>query len=124
MSPSPASSRKRKREGARGLIRTRWTPLVAVAGASVAGFLLYRGLHRYSLDQIVGAVTAIPFSALTPAAGFAVGSYVCLAGFDWLGLRYAGHPLSYSRAALASFTSLSLGHNIGFAALSSGAIRY
>src|SRR5690606_24264302 len=28
------------------------------------------------------------------------------------------------RAALASFTSLSLGHNIGFAALSSGAIRY
>ena len=44
--------------------------------------------------------------------------------FDWLGLRYAGHPLAYRKAALASFTSLSLGHNIGFAALSSGAIRY
>lgn len=35
-----------------------------------------------------------------------------------------GRPLAYRRAALASFTSLSLGHNIGFAALSSGAVRY
>src|SRR3712207_8967800 len=35
-----------------------------------------------------------------------------------------GRPLSYPKVALASFVSLSLGHNIGFAGLSSGAIRY
>jgi uncharacterized membrane protein YbhN (UPF0104 family) len=39
-------------------------------------------------------------------------------------MRYAGHRLPYPKTALASFCSLSLGHNIGFAALSSGAIRY
>jgi uncharacterized membrane protein YbhN (UPF0104 family) len=33
-------------------------------------------------------------------------------------------PLPYPKAALASFTALSLGHNIGLAALSSGAVRY
>src|SRR5690606_10322041 len=43
---------------------------------------------------------------------------------DWLGVRYAGKPLPWRRTALASFVSLSIGHNVGVAALSSGAIRY
>ncbi len=51
-------------------------------------------------------------------------SYLCLTVFDWMGLRYAGRPLSYPKAALASFTGLSIGHNLGLAALSSGAVRY
>jgi uncharacterized membrane protein YbhN (UPF0104 family) len=55
---------------------------------------------------------------------FAAASYLCLTGFDWLALRYVGRRISYPKVALASFCSLSLGHNIGFAALSSGAIRY
>src|SRR6266498_2466418 len=109
-------------EAARGRAHP-WTPVVAVAAAGLAGFLLYRIVSRYSLDQVVAAVTAIPLSRLMRAGCFAAASYLCLTGFDWLGLRYAGHPLAYRKAALASFTSLSLGHNIGFAALSSGAIR-
>jgi uncharacterized membrane protein YbhN (UPF0104 family) len=58
------------------------------------------------------------------AIGFAGASYVCLTFFDYLGLRYVGKPLPYPKAALASFTALSLGHNIGLAFLSSGAVRY
>src|SRR3954469_3454903 len=58
------------------------------------------------------------------AGCFAAASYICLTGFDWLALHYCGRPLPYRKAALASFTSLSLGHNFGFAALSSGAVRY
>lgn len=99
-------------------------PLVAAALLFLAGFLLYRTLSRYSLDQLMAAVTAVPFWRLASAGAFASASYLCLTGFDWLALRYVGRPLAYQKAALASFTSLSLGHNIGFAALSSGAIRY
>ena len=44
--------------------------------------------------------------------------------FDTLAVRYAGHAIPYRKIALASFVSLSFGHNIGLAALSSGAIRY
>jgi uncharacterized membrane protein YbhN (UPF0104 family) len=55
---------------------------------------------------------------------FAAGSYLCLTGFDFLATRYIGQNLPYRYVALTSFCSLSLGHNIGFAALSSGAIRY
>ena len=104
--------------------RRLWTSLLGIAVVSLAAFLLYRTLSRYSLDEIIASVAAIPVSRLLRAGGFAAASYLCLTGFDWLAVRYAGHPLPYRRTALASFTSLSLGHNIGFAALSSGAIRY
>lgn len=94
---------------------------VAIGGAAV---LLYRALGRYTFEEIAASVAAIPAMSLAVALGFAACSYLCLTGFDWLAVRYAGKPLSWRRAALASFVSLSIGHNIGVAALSSGAIRY
>jgi glycosyltransferase 2 family protein len=113
-------------QGGGGTSRKRrvWMTLLAVAAVSLAAFLLYRTLSRYSFDEIVASVTAVPLARLAAAAGFAAASYVCLTGFDWLAVRYAGKPLPYRKTALASFVSLSLGHNIGLDALSSGAIRY
>ena len=101
-----------------------WKYLIAAAAIGLAAFLLYRTLSRYSLDQLVEAVSAVPVPRLLGAAGFAAVSYLCLTCFDYLALRYVGKPLPYPKAALASFTALSLGHNIGLAALSSGAVRY
>ena len=104
--------------------RRRLMPLFVTAVTLLAAFLLYRTLSRYDFDEVVNWVASIPRANLLLALGFAAASYLCLTGFDWLALRYAGCPLSYRRAALASFVSLSIGHNVGFAALSSGAIRY
>ena len=101
-----------------------WKYLIAVAAIGLAAFLLYRTLSRYSLDELIAAVTAVPVHRLLGATGFAAASYVSLTFFDYLALRYVGRPLPYPKAALASFTALSLGHNIGLAALSSGAVRY
>lgn len=101
-----------------------WKLLIAAAAIGLAAFLLYRTLSRYSLDQLVAAVAAVPAPRLLGAIGFAAASYLSLTGFDYLALHYVGRPLPYRRAALASFTALSLGHNIGLAALSSGAVRY
>jgi glycosyltransferase 2 family protein len=101
-----------------------WKYLIAAAAIGLAAFLLYRTLSRYSLEQLVTAVSAIPAPRLLAAAGFAAASYLSLTFFDYLALRYVGRPLPYPKAALASFTALSLGHNIGLAALSSGAVRY
>lgn len=101
-----------------------WMSLLVVGVVSLAGFLLYQTLSRYSFDEIVDAVTAVPLSRLGLAGCFAATSYLTLTAFDALAVRYAGRPLPYPQTALASFCSLSLGHNIGFAALSSGAIRY
>jgi len=97
---------------------------VFAVGVCVAGYLLYRNLRDYSAAEILASVTATPLPNLAAAIGFAAASYLCLTGFDFLGARHVGRPQPYPRAALASFVSLSLGHSIGFAALSSGAVRY
>lgn len=95
-----------------------------LVGLALAGWLLYRTLGRYSFDELVQSVTAFPLGRLAGAGLFAAASYVCLTGFDALAVRYVGKRLAYPPIALASFVSLSLGHSIGFAGLSSGAIRY
>jgi uncharacterized membrane protein YbhN (UPF0104 family) len=102
----------------------RLMPYIAVAAIALAAFLLYRTLSRYSMAEIAASVAAIPAHRLFFAAGFGAASYLCLTFFDYLALRYVGHPLPYRKAALASFVALSMGHNIGLAALSSGTIRY
>lgn len=97
--------------------------LIALA-VLVAGWLIYRTLSQYSWEDISNSVASIPKGNFALALGFAACSYLCLTVFDFLALRYVGKPLSYPRAALASFTSLAIGHNVGVAALSSGAVRY
>lgn len=97
----------------------------AIVGAiALAVFLLYRTLSRYDAQELADSVTFVPAARLFAAAGLAAASYLCLTMFDWLGLRYAGHSIPWRRAAFASFVALSIGHNIGFAGLSSGALRY
>jgi len=93
-------------------------------GLSVAGYLIYRGLSRYRFDEVVQSLRAVPAGDLAQAGMFTLGSYLCLTGFEWLGIRYTGNRLPYKKVALASFVSLSLAHSIGFSGLSSGAIRY
>ena len=61
---------------------------------------------------------------LALGALFTAASFVCLTGFDALAVRYTRRDLPYRKIALASFTSLSIGHTLGFAAFSSGAVRY
>jgi uncharacterized membrane protein YbhN (UPF0104 family) len=96
----------------------------AVAVIALAGFLLTNTVSDYSAEEIAQSIKAIPATRLLSALAFAAGSYFCLSWFDFFAVRYAGKPLPYPKCALASFCSLSLGHNIGFAALSSGAVRY
>ncbi|EJB06271.1 putative integral membrane protein [Rhizobium leguminosarum bv. trifolii WSM597] len=100
-----------------------WNGLL-VAALGFAVFLLYRIFEQYSLYQIVQSVRSIPLSSFCTALLFAAASYLCLGCFDLLAIRSLGKSLPYPKIALASFISLSLGHNIGFAGLSSGAFRY
>jgi glycosyltransferase 2 family protein len=98
--------------------------ILALAAIALAAYLLYRTLRGHSYAELSGLLRSAAPARVAAALGFALLSYACLTLFDYLAVRYAGKPLSYRRTALASFTSLSLGHNIGLAALSSGAIRY
>lgn len=101
-----------------------WPALVFAVAVMVSVVLLYRTLNRYDFAELVESVRAVPIPRLVMAICFAAASYFCLALNDWLAVHYVRQRISFPRTALASFTAVSLGHNIGFAALSSGAIRY
>jgi uncharacterized membrane protein YbhN (UPF0104 family) len=98
--------------------------ITVVLGIALAGYLIYRGVTRYGVAEIVRSVKSVPAASLLETAAYTAGSYLCLTGFEWLGVRYIGRSFSYPRIAFVSFVSLALAHNIGFAGLSSGAIRY
>jgi uncharacterized membrane protein YbhN (UPF0104 family) len=95
-----------------------------VIGISAAGYLLYHTFREYSVSDIVESVRAIPTFNLLMALLFAFGSYLCLSGFDWAGVRYVKNDLAYPKIGLASFIALSIGQSVGLAGLSSGALRY
>src|SRR5690606_5942228 len=99
-------------------------PWLALAVVALVGFLAYRALAEYSVDDVLASLRKISGAQLGAALGFTVASFVCLSASDALAVRYAGRRLAYPKIALASFTSVSIGHLLGFAALSSGALRY
>lgn len=98
--------------------------LMLVVGLGLAGYLLYHTFREYSVKEVIESVRTIPTANLLAALGFAFGSYLCLTGFDWTGIRYVKNDLSYPKTALASFIALSIGQSVGLAGLSSGGLRY
>jgi uncharacterized membrane protein YbhN (UPF0104 family) len=98
--------------------------LLLGAAVCLAALLVYRSLGRYTWDEIEESIQSISGLRLACSFCFVILSYFCLTMFDALAVRYAGKPLPYRETALASFTALSIGHNVGMAALSSGAVRY
>jgi uncharacterized membrane protein YbhN (UPF0104 family) len=102
----------------------RWLlPVLAAAALAGALYLLHRQLSRYSLADIVESVKVVPGGRIAATALFAALSYLTLTFFDYFGVRYTWRRLPWRWVALASFCSLSIGHNVGFAALSTGTIR-
>jgi uncharacterized membrane protein YbhN (UPF0104 family) len=99
-------------------------PWIATIAFALAAFLVYRALRQYSISEIVASLSEISLRHLALGAAFTVASFLCLTGSDTLAVRNTGSDLPYRKIALASFTSLSIGHTLGFAALSSGAVRY
>ncbi len=104
--------------------RTHILKLAVLAAVCIAAFLVYRSLGRYTFEEVTAAAQAIPLGSLGAALIFVTASYLCLTGFDTLAVRYVKRPVLWRQAALASFCALSIGHNVGMAALSSGAVRY
>jgi uncharacterized membrane protein YbhN (UPF0104 family) len=97
--------------------------LVALA-MSVATYLAYRALRRLEPADILHALDAIGMRHVILTLAFTAASFVCLACSDALAVRYAGRNVPLRRVALASFTSVAIGHTLGLAFLSSGALRY
>lgn len=91
----------------------------------VACIVLYNILHDLEPAKVYGALRRTPPHALILAGVFVAAGYFTLTFYDYFALQTIEKKnIPYRIAALAGFTSYSIGHNVGFTALSGGAVRY
>ncbi|MES2450333.1 MAG: bifunctional lysylphosphatidylglycerol flippase/synthetase MprF [Pseudomonadota bacterium] len=103
----------------------RWLVAAAVLAVALLGFAALRGLlAEVRLKEVRAALHAIPDGSIGLALALTVGSYLCLTLYDVLALRAIGRPLPWRTAALASFTSYTVSHNLGLSLLTGGSARY
>jgi len=107
----------------RPAIRKAAAATFSVAVFVLALWVLSRTLGRFDFDQVVATARAYPGGILVGALLCAMGSYVALSGFDWLGLHHVGRPIPLGWTMLISFVSHAVSHNAGFAMLTGGSIR-
>lgn len=94
-------------------------------GASLLGlYLLFRVVRRYDMDEILSAVSSVPASTIVLALLFTILAYAFLIAAEYLAIRYTRRSVPFGRVARAAIAALGIGHSVGIAALSSGAVRY
>jgi uncharacterized membrane protein YbhN (UPF0104 family) len=99
--------------------------LLSLAIIGVAVKVLVHMLQHIDFAAVVVAMKATPLHNVFAAAAFVVGGYFTLTFYDWFALRTIGRgAVPYRVAALAGFTSYSVGHNIGATVFTGGAVRY
>jgi uncharacterized membrane protein YbhN (UPF0104 family) len=96
--------------------------LVIIASAAV---VLYRILRGIDGAELVEALKATEWLDVLLASLFVAAGYFTLTFYDLFALRTIGAShIPYRIAALAGFTSYSIGHNIGASVFTGGAVRY
>jgi glycosyltransferase 2 family protein len=91
----------------------------------VAAFVLYHILRDINPHELFNALKATDWRTLAIAGGFVAGGYLTLTFYDLFALRTIGRAdVPYRVAALGSFTSYAVGHNVGASVFSGGAVRY
>jgi len=86
---------------------------------------LVRTLKGVNTGVILVALTDIPLAHVVLAALCVIGAFCTLTFYDFFALRTIGKKhVPYRIAALSSFTSYSIGHNIGATVFTGGAIRF
>lgn len=96
---------------------------VAALVLALAALCLHRLAISLNVHALMHAGREIPAWRLAAALGLTSASYLLLTTYDVMALRAIGRPQPYRTAALASFTSYTLSHNLGFGILTGGAAR-
>jgi len=96
--------------------------LVIIASAAT---VLYRILRGTNFSDVIVALKATDPLDVMLAALFVAAGYFTLTFYDLFALRTIGsNHIPYRIAAVAGFTSYSVGHNVGASVFTGGAVRY
>jgi uncharacterized membrane protein YbhN (UPF0104 family) len=99
--------------------------IISILIVVAAGVVLFFLLRDIDLPKVFNAIRTKPPHAIAFAAAFIGCCYVTLTFYDFFSLHTIGHgKVPYRIAALASFTSYSIGHNLGATVFTAGAVRW
>ena len=99
--------------------------LLSLTIIAVALVVLVHMLHDINVDEVIKALQATQQHHIAAAAAFVAAGYFTLTFYDLFALRTIGrNEIPYRIAALAGFTSYSIGHNVGATVFTGGAVRY
>jgi glycosyltransferase 2 family protein len=97
---------------------------ISLSVLAVAAFVMYELLRDADFGKVVAALKAQSVRKIAMSGAFVVAGYVTLTFYDVFALRTIGrNKIPYAIAALASFTSSTIGHSLGAAVLTGGLIR-
>jgi len=92
---------------------------------TIAAVVLYRKLHNINISKVLTAMATVEYKDVAISALFVALGYFTLTFYDLFALRTIGRrDVPYRIAALAGFTSYSIGHNVGASVFTGGAVRY
>jgi uncharacterized membrane protein YbhN (UPF0104 family) len=99
--------------------------VISVAIIATAAVVLYRTLHDLNMSDLVRAFHDIKSRNILLAGLAVAAGYFTLTFYDLFALRTIGRKdVPYRIAALAGFTSYSVGHNVGASVFTGTAVRY
>ena len=99
--------------------------ILCITIIAIASVVLYRKLQNINVSKVLTAMATIEYRDVAIAALFVAAGYFTLTFYDLFALRAIGRKdVPYRTAALAGFTSYSVGHNVGASVFTGGAVRY
>jgi uncharacterized membrane protein YbhN (UPF0104 family) len=99
--------------------------VLSIAIIAVAAVVLFRILRDIDVKEVFAALRATDLRDVAIAGLLVAAGYFTLTFYDLFALRTIGrYDVSYRVAALAGFTSYSVGHNIGASAVTGCAVRW
>jgi phosphatidylglycerol lysyltransferase len=102
----------------------RLIPLVGLIALPAALVVLHRALAHQHWRELVGNLRAIPVRQIVLASGLTALNYALLTAYDALALRAIGRRLDFAKTAATAFMAFAFSHNVGYAVISGGSIRY
>src|ERR1700750_2286924 len=99
--------------------------VVSITVIGIACYVLYHMLRHIDTFEVVEALKQTEPRQIALAALFVAAGYFTLTFYDLFAVRAIGRAdIPYRIAALAAFTSYSIGHNVGASVFTCGGVRY
>jgi len=105
-------------------IAHRLLPIVSILIAVAAAGFLWHHLRHLQFAQVWATLSSYPSWVVLGAVACAAASFVLLGVYEAMMLSAVGKPLGWLRPMMVSTIATPIGHAVGLAALTAGAMRY